>query len=127
MNQKKIVLNGGLINKNIKNDKINKIIKNKIELNKKQKINYKKNNIKISIKGKLGKQVKIKDNYYKNANSEIKISEPNILYKNENINSIEQNIKSNRSDYTKYINYDTNPNIKNKIFYNNEKITLIYK
>ena len=124
---KKIVLNGGLINKNIKNDKINKIIKNKIELNKKQKINYKKNNIKISIKGKLGKQVKIKDNYYKNANSEIKISEPNILYKNENINSIEQNIKSNRSDYTKYINYDTNPNIKNKIFYNNEKITLIYK
>ena len=124
---KKIVLNGGLINKNIKNDKINKIIKNKIELNKKQKINYKKNNIKISIKGKLGKQVKIKDNYYKNANSEIKISEPNILYKNENINSIEQNIKSDRSDYTKYINYDTNPNIKNKIFYNNEKITLIYK
>jgi hypothetical protein len=124
---KKIVLNGGLINKNIKNDKINKIIKNKIELNKKQKINYKKNNIKISIKGKLGKQVKIKDNYYTNANSEIKISEPNILYKNENINSIEQNIKSNRSDYTKYINYDTNPNIKNKIFYNNEKITLIYK
>ena len=124
---KKIVLNGGLINKNIKNDKINKIIKNKIELNKKQKINYKKNNIKISIKGKLGKQVKIKDNYYKNANSEIKISEPNILYKNENINSIEQNIKSDRSDYTKYINYDTNPNIKNKNFYNNEKITLIYK
>ena len=124
---KKIVLNGGLINKNIKNDKINKIIKNKIELNKKQKINYKKNNIKISIKGKLGKQVKIKDNYYKNANSEIKISEPNILYKNENINSIEQNIKSDRSDYTKYINYDTNPNIKNQIFYNNEKITLIYK
>ena len=128
LKNKKIIMNGGnggfiIKNKNI--EKINKNVKNKIELNQKQKnnYNYKKNNIKISISGRFGKE-KIKENFYTNINSKIKISGSNILYKKENFNSIEQNSKSNRSDYTKNINYDTNPNIKKKILNHNEKITL---
>ena len=117
--------NGGFIIKNKNIEKINKNVKNKIELNQKQKnnYNYKKNNIKISISGRFGKE-KIKENFYTNINSKIKISGSNILYKKENFNSIEQNSKSNRSDYTKNINYDTNPNLKKKILNHNEKITL---
>ena len=113
---KKKILNGGPINKNEKIEK--KIMKSKLGQNQSNKNNFKKNNVKISIKGKIKKELNRKEVYHIIADTKDKIDN-NILLKSENINAFDKNNKLNISDYDKKINSPTNTGIKSEI--SNEK------
>ena len=119
---KKNILNGGIINKNKKLEIVglNKknIIENKQNNNKNNKLN---NKIKIIHKRNIKKGLKKKDIYNIIIDAKNKNSKNNIL-KNENFNFSEQNSKSNRSEYNNEISYNTNSDNKNKIHNYNTKI-----
>ena len=119
---KKNILNGGIINKNKKLEIVglNKknIIENKQNNNKNNKLN---NKIKIIHKRNIKKGLKKKDIYNIIIDAKNKNSKNNIL-KNENFNFSEQNSKSNRSEYNNKISYNTNSDNKNKIHNYNTKI-----
>ena len=112
---KKNILNGGIINKNKKLEIVN--------LNRKNIMDKKQNNkIKIIHKGNIKKGLKKKDIYNIIIDSKNKNSKNNILIKNDNFNLSEQNSKSNRSEYNNKINYNTNTDNTNKIHNYNTKI-----
>ena len=98
-------MNGGTVNKNIK-----KYGKNLLELNQNNKDKIKKKIVIISNNGKMKKSLKKNNIYHIISETKSKMNNSNNnLLKNDNFNSFEQNIKSNRSDYNKNTTYSIQP------------------
>ena len=101
----KKTMNGGTVNKNIK-----KYGKNLLELNQNNKDKIKKKIVIISNNGKMKKSLKKNNIYHIISETKSKMNNSNNnLLKNDNFNSFEQNIKSNRSDYNKNTTYSIQP------------------
>ena len=98
-------MNSGTVNKNIK-----KYGKNRLELNQNNKDKIKKKIVIISNNGKMKKSLKKNNIYHIISETKSKMNNSNNnLLKNDNFNTFEQNIKSNRSDYNKNTTYSIQP------------------